>query len=42
MKSIFETVERVDLNIQHEDFESTWIEIKNTTSENIICGYKTP
>ena len=38
MKSIFEIVERVDLNIQHEDFESTWIEIKNTMSKNIICG----
>ena len=27
-----------DLSQQHIDFESTWIEIKNNNSKNIICG----
>ena len=31
-------LERTDLNIQNEDFESIWVEIKNTNSKNIICG----
>ena len=30
--------ERVDLKVQHEDFESTWGEIKNIKSKNIVVG----
>ena len=32
------TIERNDLNINNAEFESTWIEIKNKNSKNIICG----
>ena len=32
------SLDRADLKIQDIDFESTWIEIKNKTSKNIICG----
>ena len=38
VKSIYNTVERTDLKITHDNFESTWIEIKNTKSKNIVCG----
>ena len=34
----FDSFERTDLNIQDMDFESTWIEIKNSNSKNIVCG----
>ena len=37
-KSTLNLVERVDLNITHNDFECTWVEIKNVKSKNIICG----
>ena len=30
--------ERTDLKIMNEEFESTWIEIKNKNSKNIITG----
>ena len=30
--------ERVDLKVQHEDYESTWGEIKNKKSKNIVVG----
>ena len=34
---------REDLNISTQNgFESTWIEIKNKRSKNIICGYRHP
>ena len=36
--SNFKAFERIDLKIQHDDFESTWGEIKNNKSKNIICG----
>ena len=38
VKGIYNTIERSDLNIQHDDYESTWIEIKNKKSKNIVCG----
>ena len=31
-------MERLDLKICHDLYESTWIEIKNKHSKNIICG----
>ena len=34
----YDSIERLDLNIQNIDFESTWIEIKNSNSKNIVCG----
>ena len=37
-ESTLNLVERVDLNITHNDFECTWVEIKNVKSKNIICG----
>ena len=38
VKNAFDSIERTDLNVQHDDFESSWIEIKNKRSKNIICG----
>ena len=38
VKNAFDSIERTDLNVQHDDFESFWIEIKNKRSKNIICG----
>ena len=32
------SIERIDLNILHDEFEGTWVEIKNKHSKNIICG----
>ena len=37
-KDKFNSLERADLNIKNIDFESTWLEIKNKNSKNIICG----
>ena len=34
----FNAIERSDLSIMTDEFESTWIEIKNVKSKNIICG----
>ena len=34
----YNSFERVDLRTQDIDFESTWVEIKNSNSKNIICG----
>ena len=34
----FDSLERVDLNIKNEEFESTWVEIKNSKSKNIVTG----
>ena len=31
-------IERQDLNISHNMYESIWIEIKNKNSKNVICG----
>ena len=33
-----DVVERNDLKIEHDEFEGTWVEIKNTNSINIISG----
>ena len=33
-----DVIERFDLNETHALYESTWIEIKNKSSKNIICG----
>ena len=38
VKNAFDSIERTDVNVQHDDFESSWIEIKNKRSKNIICG----
>ena len=38
VNNAFDSIERTDLNVQHDDFESSWIEIKNKWSKNIICG----
>ena len=34
----FNSLERSDLNINSGEFESTWIEIKNKSSKNIVIG----
>ena len=34
----FESLERTDLKINNPEFESTWIEIKNKKSKNIVIG----
>ena len=34
----FDTIERIDLKIQHDHFESVWVEIKNKNGKNVICG----
>ena len=33
-----ESLERTDLKINNPEFESTWIEIKNKRSRNIVIG----
>ena len=38
LSNSFKPFERVDLKIQHDDFESTWGEINNSKSKNIVCG----
>ena len=38
VKDSYDVVERLDLKIIDEEFESVWIEIKNKKSKNIICG----
>ena len=38
VKNAFNSIERTDLNVQHDDFESSWIEIKNKGSKYVICG----
>ena len=44
VKSEFKAHERTDLTIQTKDYESIWIEIKNTKSKNIVfgCIYRHP
>ena len=32
------SIERCDLNTENVEFETTWIEIKNKRSKNIVCG----
>ena len=32
------SIERIDLNILHDEFEGAWVEIKNKHSKNIICA----
>ena len=34
----FDSFERMDLKIQDDNYESTWCEIKNTNSKNIVTG----
>ena len=38
IKNIFDAIERTDLKIMTDDYEATWIEIKNKKSKNIVCG----
>ncbi len=38
VKETYNTVERTDLNVQKDDYESVWIEIINSKSKNIVCG----
>ena len=38
VNSSFESFERLDLSIKNDEFESTWAEIKNSKSKNIVCG----
>ena len=44
VKNSFDNNERTDLNVQQDDCESSWIEIKIKRSKNIICGciYRQP
>ena len=32
-----DTIERIDLKVQHNHFESIWVEIKNKNCKNVIC-----
>ena len=32
----FNTIERKDLNTQHHDYESVWVEIKQKFSKNVV------
>ena len=34
----YDSIECCDLNTENVDFETTWIEIKNKRSKNIVCG----
>ena len=34
----FDTFERTDLRIQTGGFQAVWLEIKNSSSKNIVCG----
>ena len=34
----FDSLECCHLNINNIEFETTWIEIKNKKSKNIVCG----
>ena len=34
----YDSLERYDLNIKDIEYETTWIEIKNKKSKNIVCG----
>ena len=38
VKNSFDVIERTDLNVSHDHYETVWIEIKNKKSKNIICG----
>ena len=38
VNKMYHTVERCDLNINDTEFGTTWIEIKNKNSKNIVCG----
>ena len=38
VSSAYNAFERNDLKIQHNDFEGVWVEIKNKSDKNIICG----
>ena len=38
VKNKFDTIECCDLNISNVEFETTWIEIKNKNSKNLVCG----
>ena len=38
VNKMYHTVEHCDLNINDTEFETTWIEIKNKNSKNIVCG----
>ena len=40
----FDSFERIELNAQNDQFQSTWAEIKNKKSKNIIIGsmYRSP
>ena len=38
VKNNYNVMERTDLKVQHDDFETVWIEIKNPREKNIVCG----
>ena len=44
IKNNHEAYEREDLKISNEEFESVWVELKNTKSNNIVigCTYRHP
>ena len=37
-KKNYHAIERLDIKIQHDHYESVWVELKNKTSKNVICG----
>ena len=34
----YDSIKRCDLNTEKVEFETTWVEIKNKRSKNIVCG----
>ena len=38
VKSSYNSFERSDLNVIHDDYESSWVEIMNSRSKNIVCA----
>ena len=38
IKKAYNAFERNDLKVQHADFEGVWVEIKNDSDKNIVCG----
>ena len=44
VNEIYDSSERLDLKVENDNFQSVWLEIKNKSSKNIICGcvYRNP
>ena len=38
VKKQYDVIERSDLKVLNDHYESTWIELKNKTGKNLLCG----